>query len=72
MDSEEYDSIIRHLVTMMVKQDKINDSQESINGRLTDSIERLDINIERINITLARVEMLLDRIIPQSENGREA
>ena len=35
-------------------------------------LTRIDTAIEGINTTMARVETLLARILPQSENGRDA
>jgi hypothetical protein len=39
--------------------------QDTLNERLTTAIERLDV-------TQARIETLLARVLPPSENGREA
>ena len=46
-------------------QREFNRQQSTINERLTAAIERLDV-------TQARIETLLARMLPQSENGRDA
>jgi hypothetical protein len=72
MDQAEFDEMLRTLVRIAARQDLINadirtsiQEQRAINERLTTAIERLDV-------TQARIETLLARMIPQSENGREA
>lgn len=79
MEENEYHDITRRLVAMMANQDKINDRLTASIERLDTHVERIDTAIERIdtaiegiNTTLARVEILIARMIPQSENGREA
>jgi hypothetical protein len=62
---EHHEDILRRLTAMLVEQREFNHQQVEINVRLTAAIERLDV-------TQARIETLLARIIPQSENGREA
>jgi hypothetical protein len=71
MEPQEYDEILRSLVRIAVHQDTIND-------RLTASIERIDVAIDRIDrtlahveITQARVETLLARMIRHEDNGRD-
>ena len=68
----QHEEILRNLTAMLVKQDGINE-------RLTLAIERIDRTLAQqveinadVKTTLARVETLLARMIPQSENGREA
>jgi hypothetical protein len=58
LEPQEYDEIIRHLVRIAAHQDTINE-------RLTTSIERLDA-------TTARIETLLARMIRHEDNGRDA
>jgi hypothetical protein len=72
MDQAEFDEMLRTLVRIAARQDLINadirtsiQEQRAINERLTTAIERLDV-------TQARIETLLARMIPPSENGREA
>jgi hypothetical protein len=72
MDQSEFDEMLRTLLRVTVQQDAINQDiraciqeQRGINERLTAAIERLDV-------TQARIETLLARLLPQSENGREA
>jgi hypothetical protein len=72
MDQAEFDEMLRTLVRIAAHQDSINadirtsiQEQRAINERLTAAIERLDV-------TQARIETLLARMLPQSENGREA
>jgi len=62
---EHHEDILRRLTAMLVEQREFNHQQVEINARLTAAIERLDV-------TQARIETLLARIIPQSQNGREA
>ena len=72
MDQSECDEMRRTLVRIAARQDLINadsrtslQAQRAINERLTTAIEPLDV-------TQARIETLLARMLPQSENGREA
>ena len=58
MDPQEYDEIIRHLVRIAAHQDTIN--------------ERLTASIERLDATTARIETLLALMIRPADNGREA
>ncbi len=58
VEPQEYDEIIRSLVRIATHQDTINE-------RLTGAIERLDT-------TQARIEALLQRMLPTTENGRDA
>jgi len=72
MDQAEFDEMLRTLVRIAARQDSINadirtslQEQRAINERLTAAIERLDV-------TQARIETLLARMLPPSENGRDA
>jgi len=58
MEPQEYDEILRILVRIAAPQDTIN--------------ERLTAAIERLDVTQARMETLLARLLPPSENGRDA
>jgi hypothetical protein len=58
MEPQEYDEILRTLVRIAAHQDTIN--------------ERLTAAIERLDVTQARMETLLARLLPPSENGRDA
>ena len=42
MEMQEYDEILRRLVTIAVHQDAINEKQDITNARLTTAIERLE------------------------------
>ena len=79
LEPQEYDEMLRTLLRITVQQDAINQDiraciqeQRGINERLTTAIERIDGAIERLDVTQARIETLLARMLPQSENGREA
>jgi len=68
----QHEDILRSLTAMLVEQRTMNQrfegyiqEQQTINERLTAAIERLDV-------TQARIETLLARMLPQSENGRDA
>jgi hypothetical protein len=60
-----HEEIMEGLARMLAAQHEFNREQRAINERLTTAIERLDG-------TQARIETLLARLIPQSENGRDA
>jgi hypothetical protein len=64
MDDNEYDSIIRSLVAMMVHQESINDD-------LRTAIKALTQNNTRLTGIAEDIKTLLARNIPLSENGRE-
>ena len=79
MDQSEFDEMLRTLLRITVQQDAINQDirtciqeQRGVNERLTTAIERIDGAIKRLDVTQARIETLLARMLPQSENGREA
>jgi hypothetical protein len=69
---EHHEDILRRLTAMLVEQRTFNQQQGEINARLTTAIERIDAAIERLDVTQARIETLLARMLPQSENGRDA
>jgi len=71
-EEETWEALAKRLTTLVVKLDERNErldtwiaGQAGINERLTAAIERLDV-------TQAPIETLLARLIPHSENGREA
>jgi transcriptional accessory protein Tex/SPT6 len=71
-DEETWEDLAKRLTALVVKLDERNErldtwiaGQGGINDRLTAAIERLDV-------TQARIETLLARMLPQSENGRDA
>jgi hypothetical protein len=79
MDQSEFDEMLRMLVRITAHQDVINadirtsiQEQRGVNERLTTAIERIDAAIERLDVTQARIETLIARMLPQSENGRDA
>jgi hypothetical protein len=79
VEPHEVDMIIRHLAATIEHQRAINDDvrtaiqgQQITNERLTTAIERIDAAIERLDVTQARIETLLARMLPHSENGRDA
>ena len=59
------DSTYDELLEANRAQREANQEQRGINERLTAAIERLDV-------TQARIETLIARMLPHSENGREA
>jgi hypothetical protein len=61
----QHEAIMAGLARLLEAQHEFNREQRLINERLTAAIERLDV-------TQARIETLLARMIPPSENGREA
>jgi hypothetical protein len=64
MDMAEYDAIIRHLVSMMVKQDDINE-------RLTTAAEEAHDALVTIHYDLVRIEQTLAKMISPSTNGKD-
>jgi phenylalanyl-tRNA synthetase beta subunit len=72
MDNDEYHDMVRRLTAMMVQQHEWNGQQAQLNERLTLAIERIDRTLAGLEITQARIETLIARMLPQSENGREA
>jgi hypothetical protein len=61
----QHEQILEGLARLLAAQHETNQRQDALNERLTAAIERLDL-------TQARIETLLARMLPQSENGREA
>jgi len=75
-DSDErfrqHEDILRSLTAMLVEQRAMNQRVEGFMQRQDLMNERLTAAIERLDLTQARIETLLARMIPPSENGREA
>jgi hypothetical protein len=72
VDQSEFDEMLRTLLRITVQQDAINQDIRSCIQELRDfNAHQVQINA-RLEITQARIETLLARMIPQSENGREA
>jgi hypothetical protein len=65
MEPQEVDTIIRHLAAAIEHQRTINDDLREFTR------QQVEINTD-VKTTLARIETLLARMLPQSENGREA
>jgi len=65
VEPQEYDEIIRHLVTIATHQRQMNEDQRAFNR------QQVEIN-QRLAITQARIETLLARMLRQDENGRDA
>jgi seryl-tRNA synthetase len=67
-----HEAIMEGLARMLAAQHTMNERQEAINEELkTFNRQQVEINQDG-KTTLARIETLLARMIPQSENGREA
>jgi len=72
VDQSEFDEMLRTLLRITVQQDAINQDIRSCIQELRDfNAHQVQIN-ERLEITQARIETLIARMLPQSENGREA
>ena len=65
MEPHEVESIIRHLAAAIEHQRTINDDLREF------ARQQVAINAD-VRTTLARIETLIARMLPQSENGREA
>ena len=68
----QHEQIMEGLARMLAAQHEFNREQRAINAQQTAINERLTAAIERLDVTQARIETLLARMIPPSENGREA
>ena len=72
MDQFEFDEMLRTLLRITVQQDAINqDLRTCIQELRGFNAHQVEMNA-RLEITQARIETLIARMIPQSENGREA
>ena len=72
VEPQEYDEIIRHLVTIAEHQRQINEDQRAFNRQQVEINQRLEITQARLEITQARIETLLTRMLWQDEDGRDA
>jgi hypothetical protein len=72
MEPHEVDTIIRHLAAAIAKQDGINaDLRTCIQEQREFNRQQVEIN-QDVKTTLARIETLIARMLPTSENGRDA
>src|SRR5437870_1225773 len=79
LEPQEYDELLRTLVEIARRQQASLDRHD-VRGEQHDArlerqdaiIERLTAAIERLDATQARIETLLARMIPHTENGRDA
>jgi hypothetical protein len=67
-----HEAIMEGLARMFQAQHEMNQRVEGFMQRQDIINERLTAAIERLDVTQARIETLLARMIPPSENGREA
>ena len=72
MEPPEYDEIIRHLVRIAAHQDTINERLTASIERIDHSIERIDRTLAHVEITQARIETLLSRMLRTDTNGQDA
>jgi ABC-type transporter Mla subunit MlaD len=75
----QHEALLEGLARILAAQHEKNQSydtiiqeQRAMNQRLTAAIERIDDTLAQGAVTQARIETLLARMIPQSENGRDA
>jgi len=68
----QHEDILRSLTAMLVEQRTMNQRFEGYVQEQRTINERLAAAIERLDVTQARIETLLARMLPQSENGRDA
>ena len=69
---QQHEEVLRSLTPMLVAQREMNQRVEGfIQEQREFNVRQVEINA-RLEITQARIETLLARMIPQSENGREA
>jgi hypothetical protein len=68
----QHEAIMAGLARMLEAQHEFNREQRELNREQAAINERLTVAIERLDVTQARIETLLARMIPPSENGREA
>ena len=72
MEPQEYEEILRTLVRIAAHQETITEDLRAFNQQQLTINDRLTAAIERLDVTQARIETLLARMLPPSENGREA
>jgi hypothetical protein len=68
----QHEAIMEGLARMLAAQHEMNQRVEGFIQRQDTLNERLTTAIERLDVTQARIETLLARMLPPSENGREA
>ena len=69
---QQHEEVLRSLTPMLVAQREMNQRVEGfIQEQREFNVRQVEINA-RLEITQARIETLLARMIPQSENSREA
>ena len=72
MEPQEVETIIRSLAAAIAQQGAIHVDIRTCVQELRDfNAQQVEMNA-RLEITQARIETLLARLLPQSENGREA
>ena len=78
-DEEPLENLVRRLAALVVKLDERNERfddwiarQDALNDRLTGAIERIDRTLAQVAMTQGDMQRLLARMIPPSENGRDA
>jgi hypothetical protein len=64
MADEHFDAILRSLVEIALKQDRINEDFRAFGERVT-------VAIEQLTVTQTRLEALLQRLVNPSGNGHE-
>ena len=67
-----HEAIMEGLARMLAAQYDMNQRVEGFMQRQDSINERLTAAIERLDVTQARIEALIARMLPTSENGREA
>jgi hypothetical protein len=75
----QHEAMLQGLARIWDAQHAMNQEQRDLNQRLTLAIERIDQTLGQqaafnadVRTTLARIEALIARMLPTSENGREA
>ena len=72
MEPQEYDAVMRHLAAAIATQETINaDLRTCIQEQREFNRQQVEIN-QDVKTTLARIETLIARMLPTSENGRDA
>ena len=72
MEPHEVDTIIRHLAAAIAEQGAINeDLRACVCEQRQFNAQQVEIN-QDVKTTLARIETLRARMMPQSDNGRDA
>jgi len=68
----QHEEMIQGLARMLAAQHMMNEEQREMNRDIKAILQQqVEINAD-VKTTLARVETLLARMIPSTENGREA